>query len=65
MLHEGFEAATTGYVFYKDNDLKIDAAAFAKAAEKFGKILGNDIVTQGNSYIYQQIYQHVIDKAGY
>ena len=65
MLDKGFGAATAGYQFYKAADLKIDAMTFAKAAEKFGNILGNDIVTQGNSFSYKQIYQERIDKAGY
>ena len=65
MLDKGFGAATAGYQFYKAADLKIDAMTFAKAAEKFGNILGNDIVTRGNSFSYKQRYQDVIDKAGY
>jgi hypothetical protein len=65
MLDEGFLAATTGYQIYKDTDLKIDAMTFAKAAEKFGKILGKEIVTIGNTFSYQQTYQGLIDKAGY
>ena len=65
ILDEGFNAATTGYLFYKDNDLKNDMESFAKAADKFGKFLGNEIVTLGNSVSYKQIYQDVIDKAGY
>ena len=62
MLDEGFKAATLGYIIYKDNYLKIDAMNFAKAAEKFGKILGYEIIKGGN---YKQTYQDVIDKAGY
>ena len=65
MLDKGFWAATNGYQLYKDTDLKIDAMTFAKAAEKFGKILGNEIVTFANSVSYKQSYQDVIDKAGY
>jgi len=65
MLDQGFCAATTGYIFYKDTDLKIDAMNFAKAAEKFGKILGNDFVTRGNTFSYKQCYQERVDKAGY
>ena len=53
------------YLLYMTNDLKNDAMTFSKAAEKFGKFLGNDIVTQENSFSYQQTYQDVIDKAGY
>jgi hypothetical protein len=65
MLDQGFNAATTGYQFYKTTDLKIDAMSFAKAAEKFGKILGNDYVSLGNCFSYKQVYQDMIDKAGY
>ena len=68
MLHKGFVAATTGHQLFKATgatDLKDDAMKFAKAAEKFGKILGNDVVTQGNAFSYKQIYQDVVDKAGY
>ena len=65
MLDQGFYAATTGYQLYKATDLKIDAMNFAKTADKFGKILGNDIVTKGNSVSYKQKYQERIDKAGY
>jgi hypothetical protein len=65
MLYKGFRAATTGYILYKAADLKIDAMNFGKAAEKFGKLLGNDIVTQGNTFSYKQYYQEMIDKAGY
>ena len=65
MLHKGFEAATTGYLHYKATDFKIDAMNFAKAAENFGTFLGNDIVTEGNSFSYKQCYQKWIDKAGY
>ena len=64
-LDQGFHAAITGYLLYKTTDLKIDAMTFAKTAEKFGKILGNDYVSLGNSFSYKQVYQDVIDKAGY
>ena len=65
MLDKGFFAATTAHLLYMTNDLKTDAMTFAKAAEKFGKILGNEIVTFANSVSYKQSYQNVIDKAGY
>ena len=65
MLDKGFDAATTGYQLYKATFLKNDAMTFAKAAEQFGKILGNEIITYGNSFSYQQTYQDLIDKAGY
>ena len=60
MLHKGFVAATTGHQLFKmfqATDFKIDAMNFAIAAEKFGNILGKDIVTRGNSFSYKQIYQ--------
>jgi hypothetical protein len=50
---------------YKAADLKIDAMNFAKAAEKFGKILGNEIVTRGNPNKYKKIYKDLVDKKGY
>ena len=65
MLDKGFDAATTGYQLYKATDLKIDAMTFAKEAEMFGKILGNDIGTQGIPNFYEKVYRAVIDKAGY
>ena len=65
MLNKGFYAAGTGYQLFQATDLKDDAMTFAKAAEKFGNILGNDFVTQGNSFSYKQTYRKRIDKAGY
>ena len=67
MLEQGFSAAVFGYQVYKAPDLKIDAMNFAKAAEKFGKILGNEIVTLGNpnGYNYEKIYKDLVDKKGY
>ena len=64
MLNKGFYAAGTGYQLFQATDLKDDAMTFAKAAEKFGNILGNDIVTRGNSFSYKEMYQK-IEKAGY
>ena len=65
MLYQGFFAAVFGYQMYKSDDLKIDAMNFAKAAEKFGKILGNEIVTGGNPNFYKEIYKNFVDKEGY
>ena len=65
ILHRGFFTALFGYQLYKTDDLKIDARNFAKAAEKFGNILGNDIVFNGNPKYYKQYYQNSIDKSGY
>ena len=64
-LDEGFGAAIVGYQLYKTTDLKIDVMTFAKTAEKFGKILGKDYVSIGNSFSYKQVYQDLVDKAGY
>ena len=65
IVHQGFLAAAFGNQMYKADDLKIDAMNFAKAAEKFGKILGNEIVTQGNPNVYKEIYKNLVDKEGY
>ena len=62
MLEEGFLTATWGFRWYSAADLKDDARAFAKAAEKFGKILGNDIATPEK---IKKVYTDLIDKAGY
>ena len=66
ILDRGFFTALVGYQMYKTAELKIDAGNFAKAAEKFGKILGNDVVFKpdGLNY-YKQHYQNEIDKSGY
>lgn len=65
ILDKGFSIATFGYQMYKAADLKIDAMNFAKAAEKFGKILGIEIVTKGNPNNYKKAYKHLVDKQGY
>ena len=62
MLFQGFMTATSGFGWYSAADLKDDARAFAKAAEKFGKILGNDIATPE---IIKKVYTDLIDKKGY
>ena len=44
---------------YKTTDLKIDAMTFAKTAEKFGKILGNAVVTAGGKpNKWKEIYEN-------
>ena len=70
MLDKGFSVATFGYQMYKNcpeltKDLQIDAMNFAKAAEKFGKILGTEIVTRGNPNNYKKDYKDMVDKQGY
>ena len=66
ILDRGFFTALFGYQLYKTAELKIDARNFAKAAEKFGKILGNDIVFKPDKLnYYKQHYQNCIDKSGY
>ena len=52
ILDRGFFTAAFGYQMYKAADLKIDAMHFGKTAEKFGTILGNEIVTRGNPNYY-------------
>jgi len=58
LLDQAFETATFGYQLYKDADLKMDAVDFAKAAEKFGKFVGDAIVTRGKPNYWQEIYQN-------
>ena len=70
ILDKGFSVATFGYQMYKNcpeltEDLKMDAMNFAKAAEKFGKILGIEIVTRGNPNNYKKDYKDMVDKQGY
>jgi len=58
LLDLAFETATFGYQLYKDADLKMDAVNFAKAAEKFGKFVGDAVVTRGKPNYWQEIYQN-------
>jgi hypothetical protein len=39
-------------------DLKMDAVNFAKASEKFGKFVGNEVVTGGKPNFWKKIYQN-------
>ena len=57
-LEKGFLAAMTGYFLYKLPEFKKDAENFAKAVEKFGDILGNEIVTRGQPDLWKQRYQN-------
>ena len=58
LLDRAFDTASFGYQLYKDADLKMDAVNFAKASEKFGKILGNAFVTRGKPNYWKEIYQN-------
>ena len=58
LLDRAFEIASFGYQLYKDADLKMDAVDFAKAAEKFGKFVGDAVVTRGKPNYWQEIYQN-------
>jgi len=57
-LEQGFKAATVGYVLYKLPQFKCDAENFAKAVDKFGKIVGNEIITRGQPDLWKQRYQN-------
>ena len=57
-LDRAFDTATVGYQFYKDADLKMEAVAFAKAAEKFGKFVGEAVVTKGKPNYWKEIYEN-------
>ena len=58
LLDRAFDTASFGYHLYKDADLKMDAVNFAKASEKFVKILGNAVVTRGMPNYWKEIYQN-------
>jgi len=58
LLGRALDTATFGYQLYKDADLEMDAVKFAKASEKFGKILGNAFVTRGKPNYWKEIYQN-------
>ena len=58
LLDRAFDTASFGYQLYKDADLKMDAVDFAKAAEKFGKFVGDAVVTRGKPNYWQEIYQN-------
>ena len=57
-LEQGFKAATVGYVLYKLPQFKSDAENFAKAVEKFGKIVGDEIITRGQPDLWKHRYQN-------
>lgn len=57
LAEKAFGAATLGYQLYKTADLKNDAENFAKTAEKFGKILGKDLVMKGKPDYWKQKYE--------
>ena len=58
-LEQGFKAATVGYVLYKLPQFKCDAENFAKAVDKFGKFVGNEIVTRGQPDQWKQRFQNL------
>ena len=58
LLDRAFEIASFGYQLYKDADLKMDAVNFAKAAEKFGKFVGEAVVTRGKPNYWREIYEN-------
>ena len=57
-LEQGFQAASVGYFFYKLPQFKSDAENFAKAVDKFGKFVGNEIVTRGQPDQWKQRFQN-------
>ena len=58
-LEQGFQAASVGYFFYKLPQFKSDAENFAKAVDKFGKFVGNEIVTRGQPDQWKQRFQNL------
>ena len=57
-LEKGFKAAVGGYCLHKLPEFKFDAKNFAKAINKFGKILGKEVVNRGQPDIWKQRYQN-------
>jgi len=55
LLERAFDAAKYGYLLYRSDDLKIEAENFAKAIEKFGKILGENILSHGDPECLKEI----------
>jgi hypothetical protein len=58
-LEQGFQAASVGYFLYKLPQFKSDAENFAKAVDKFGKFVGNEIVTRGQPDQWKQRFQNL------
>ena len=58
LLNLAFDTASLGYQLHKDVDLKMEAVNFAKASEKFGKFLGNVVVTRGKPNYWKEIHQN-------
>ena len=58
-LEQGFQAAAIGYFLYKLPQFKCDAENFAKAVDKFGKFVGNEIITRGQPDQWKQRYQNL------
>ena len=58
-IEKAFEVATFGYQLYWTEDLKSDAENFAKAAEKFGKVIGDALVTGGKPTYWKEKYENL------
>ena len=55
-LEKGFKAASEGYFVHRLPEFKCDAENFAKAADKFENILGNEVVTRGQPDFWKEKY---------
>ena len=58
LIERAFDTATFGYLLYKTTDLKMEAETFAKAADKFGKILGYEVVNENDSKRWKKRYKN-------
>ena len=58
LLNRAFDTSSFGYQLHKDADLKMEAVAFAKAAEKFGKSVGKALVNHGKPNFWKEIYEN-------
>jgi len=57
-LEQGFQAAMVGYSLYKLPQFKCDAENFAKAIDKFGKFVGDEIINRGQPDLWKPRFQN-------
>ena len=58
ILDDVFDVAAFGFQLYGTADLKSDAENFAKTADKFRKVLGEDLVTGGKPTYWKEKYKN-------
>ena len=58
VIERAFATASLGYQMYKAEDLQHDCENFARAAEKFEKILGKVLVNKGITDFWKPFYEN-------